>query len=698
MRLFLLGCLVSLALCQASSDDPHAPENMGSVQAEAPNPVDMHLDRLLQEIENLRSGHDSEKLWKIKALRDTLRTQYTEPCSNRFSCLDCVRGGKCHWCSNGRTCVDIGNCGAPYLDGITTECPSGKSQMEQLQHDLDRRKEEALAEAQQELERLRLEKDGITEADIEAEIHCVSWRQTGNCDPHGEPEPAKDLPCDAPIPTDTSGYCECSGGTRVALSSCGHESFTCEEKCKQFPLLRLAAEKLIRSQREKLEEMRQEELQRLRNAFRGEAGDKEEEDDKMKETPEEREKRHKEIRSRAKKARMNAGTKTPYQVLGVKEDATQKDIRKAYHKLGLVLHPDKNRDLTEEAELAFSDLITAYELLMNPDKRSAFDSFGGREGFHNQWEYQQYGKRDTRGFYHNHPYITSLTGKLWNRRVSGSSIWLVEFYAGWCPHCQNFATDYMRIAELLQDTDIEVGAVNCEVEKDLCFTEFNVQAYPTFKMINKGEGTQQIFKSPRSVDGMVEWARGLANEWKWLFTHGKLLEINFQNFNSEIIESQDFCMILFIDGTECDSCKTAKTNMMRLSAGVRGLAKIGVVNCQLDRDFCSSLAIPNSPHQAQFKAWPSGKKSESDTGEMLTNPNEIEPHLALQIIEKVIRLSLADKVTDSLSSGRAEFEGPEAKEEPPQQPQPQWNGPEPRRQQHYYVSGGERAGAPQIRG
>lgn len=117
---------------------------------------------------------------------------------------------------------------------------------------------------------------------------------------------------------------------------------------------------------------------------------------------------------------------------------------------------------------------------------------------------------------------------------------------------------------------------------------------------------------------------------------------------------------------------------------------------------------------------------------MLTNPNEIEPHLALQIIEKVIRLSLADKVTDSLSSGRgipptqplhglwtepvtsglsnlfpdglfsyssvAEFEGPEAKEEPPQQPQPQWNGPEPRRQQHYYVSGGERAGAPQIRG
>lgn len=130
----------------------------------------------MQEIENLRSGHDSEKLWKIKALRDTLRTQYTEPCSNRFSCLDCVRGGmaslcriklwahhfqsklilvgKCHWCSNGRTCVDIGNCGAPYLDGITTECPSGKSQMEQLQHDLDRRKEEALAEAQQELERL----------------------------------------------------------------------------------------------------------------------------------------------------------------------------------------------------------------------------------------------------------------------------------------------------------------------------------------------------------------------------------------------------------------------------------------------------------------------------------------------------------------------------------------------------------------
>lgn len=50
--------------------------------------------------------------------------------------------------------------------------------------------------------------------------------------------------------------------------------FLVEYKGLMDDFFRLAAEKLIRSQREKLEEMRQEELQRLRNAFRGEAGDK----------------------------------------------------------------------------------------------------------------------------------------------------------------------------------------------------------------------------------------------------------------------------------------------------------------------------------------------------------------------------------------------------------------------------------------
>ena len=101
----------------------------------------------------------------------------------------------------------------------------------------------------------------------------------------------------------------------------------------------------------------------------------------------------------------------------------------------LRLHPDKNPpELSEEAEAGFREVVAAYEILSNPDKRAAFDDFGGDGGteeggndggFDTFWEYQQSGKKDERNFYTGHPLITQLTEKLWDRRLVGNVIWLV---------------------------------------------------------------------------------------------------------------------------------------------------------------------------------------------------------------------------------------------------------------------------------
>ena len=54
----------------------------------------------------------------------------------------------------------------------------------------------------------------------------------------------------------------------------------------------------------------------------------------------------------------------------------QADVRKAYRKLSLQLHPDKNTACAEEATRAFEEVVAAYEVLSSPDKREAFDSYG----------------------------------------------------------------------------------------------------------------------------------------------------------------------------------------------------------------------------------------------------------------------------------------------------------------------------------
>jgi len=64
-----------------------------------------------------------------------------------------------------------------------------------------------------------------------------------------------------------------------------------------------------------------------------------------------------------------------YEVLGVQKGASTDDIKKAYRKLALKYHPDRNPD-NKEAEEKFKEAAEAYEVLSDDDKRSRYDQFG----------------------------------------------------------------------------------------------------------------------------------------------------------------------------------------------------------------------------------------------------------------------------------------------------------------------------------
>lgn len=67
-----------------------------------------------------------------------------------------------------------------------------------------------------------------------------------------------------------------------------------------------------------------------------------------------------------------------YQQLGVARDASQDDIKKAFRKLAMQFHPDRNP--TPEAEEKFKEYNEAYAVLSDPEKRKQYDMFGA-EGF-----------------------------------------------------------------------------------------------------------------------------------------------------------------------------------------------------------------------------------------------------------------------------------------------------------------------------
>ncbi|KAL4347659.1 hypothetical protein GQ457_17G006360 [Hibiscus cannabinus] len=73
-----------------------------------------------------------------------------------------------------------------------------------------------------------------------------------------------------------------------------------------------------------------------------------------------------------------AKTIDPYKVLGVEKNASQREIQKAFHKLSLKYHPDKNK--SKGAQEKFSEINNAYDILSDEEKRKNYDMYGDEKG------------------------------------------------------------------------------------------------------------------------------------------------------------------------------------------------------------------------------------------------------------------------------------------------------------------------------
>jgi thiol-disulfide isomerase/thioredoxin len=392
------------------------------------------------------------------------------------------------------------------------------------------------------------------------------------------------------------------------------------------------------------------------------------------------------------------GAQHPYETLGVSVDATAREVRRAYLRLSQLLHPDKNEPaLAVDAAAAFADLSTAYELLSDQAQREAFDGAGadGQAFFHDEASFRASGRDFASDlFARQKTLITELSEATFPRLVAGERVWLLNFYTPWCSHCQACVPLYLQLAEELAEAGVDVGAINCHKHAALC-SSFDVRSYPSIRMASGALGLHQDGHavSTAGLPAIVAWALSVLDEWRWLFSHARLAELDAPVFAARVLDDPtQLWIILFLDGEDCGPCRVARSNLARLSAGLAKLSNVsvGVLDCDEEEadKLCAELALPQPPFAPTVRVFRRGRRA-SDHGQELYDPNEIEPHVALKLTQQLLLLALSSNDDDeTVGDYQKENSEKEQPPPPPPRPPPQWNGAQRR------AAAGQLGGAP----
>lgn len=218
----------------------------------------------------------------------------------------------------------------------------------------------------------------------------------------------------------------------------------------------------------------------------------------------------------------------------------------------------------------------------------------------------------THGFYSDNPAIVDLTSDNFNKLVKNTKeVWLVEFFAPWCGHCQSFASEYVKAAKAL-DGVVKTGAVNAD-ENPTLLQEYDVQGYPTIKIFNTDKGIID-YQGERTAKALVSFLlnivqkkvneRLVGNGAPAVFRLKHVKELTERNFNDLVLASKEPWLVVFYSPL-CDNCKQLVTQWSKIVSSLKDNIKLGAIDATFHVTKASDYKINSYPTILFF---PLGKK------------------------------------------------------------------------------------------
>lgn len=231
-----------------------------------------------------------------------------------------------------------------------------------------------------------------------------------------------------------------------------------------------------------------------------------------------------------------------YKILGVPRNATEEQIRKAFKKLSIKYHPDKNKDKKEWAKTQFVKIANAYEVLTDTEKRRAYDLggedgvkqqdarsqqqgggfnfdgdfsdvfsqfFGGRGGGFRQQRggrQQQHQEEEREIEFFDNTDVLKLTIQSLTKILNRNENWFVLFYKSKDQNIKETVEMWKTLAEKTYGI-FKIGSCNCKTDDELC-DEFMIRETPEIVFFPEIGDEEEKYKGIKSWEKIFQFGAG----------------------------------------------------------------------------------------------------------------------------------------------------------------------------------------------
>lgn len=230
------------------------------------------------------------------------------------------------------------------------------------------------------------------------------------------------------------------------------------------------------------------------------------------------------------------------------------------------------------------------------------------------------------GLYPSNSDVIDLTESNFDKLVTQSdSIWVVEFYAPWCGHCQQFVGEFSKAATGLKGV-VKVGAVNADEHKSLG-GRFGVKGFPTVKIFGTNKYKPEDYNGPRTAQGLVDAALTAAKNKIYSQMGAKpsggssssggsggsqgnpedVIELTDSNFDETVLDSEDMWLVEFF-APWCGHCKNLAPHWQKAATELKGKVKLGALDATVHQAKAGKYGIQGYP---TIKFFPPGRKDSS---------------------------------------------------------------------------------------